>query len=214
MKYIPILFNAEMVQAILNGKKTQTRRPLKPRFRENEAGFQIITNLHSGEFVRVEYYDEFEDTTRYMNPPCNPGDILWVRETWAQYNANGRIIYRADADGRDLAAHYNEYGNREAYWRPSIHMPREAARIFLRVKDVRVERLGEINDEDAIAEGANCKGGKNVGIEEKMRRSAVERFADIWNSTIKHKDYDELSFAASPWVWVITFERCEKPEEW
>ena len=96
----------------------------------------------------------------------------------------------------------------------SFHMPREAARIFLRVTDVRVELLATISDEDAIAEGANCKGSKNIGIEEKMRSNAIERFANIWNSTIKRKDYDKFSFASSPWVWVITFERCDKPEGW
>lgn len=98
-------------------------------------------------------------------------------------------------------------------WRPSIHMPKEAVRIWLKVTDVRVERLQDITDEQAKAEGANWKNGKNVGFEEKMRRTAVERFAEIWNSTIKKSDLDRYGWDANPWVWVIEFERFEKPEE-
>ena len=82
-------------------------------------------------------------------------------------------------------------------------LPREAARLFLRVTGVRVERLQDIDEEGAKAEGANFR----AGIEEKMRRSAVERFAEIWDSTIKRSDRDLYGWAADPWVWVIEFER-------
>jgi hypothetical protein len=88
-----------------------------------------------------------------------------------------------------------------------------AARIWLKVTDVRVERLQDITDDGAKAEGANWKNGKNVGWEEKMRRTAVERFAEIWDSTIKKYDLDSYGWAANSWVWVIEFERCEKPKE-
>ena len=94
-------------------------------------------------------------------------------------------------------------------------MPKEAARIWLKVKDVRAERLQELTEDGAKAEGANRKNGKNVGWEEKMRRTAIERFTEIWDSTIKKSDIDRYSWQANPWVWVIEFERCEKPkEEW
>lgn len=95
----------------------------------------------------------------------------------------------------------------EPKWKPSIYMPKEAARIFLKVTDVRAERLHEIDDEGAKAEGSNFKNGKNVGFEEKMKRSAVDRFAEIWDSTIKKSDLDRYGWEANPWVWVIEFER-------
>ena len=97
-------------------------------------------------------------------------------------------------------------------WRPSIHMPKEAARIWLKVTDVRVERLQEITDDDAIAEGANWRNGKNVGFEEKMRRTAVERFSEIWDSTIKKSDLDRYGWQANPYVFVIEFVKIDKPE--
>lgn len=91
-------------------------------------------------------------------------------------------------------------------------MPKEAARIWLKVTDVRVERLQDITEDGAKAEGANFKNGKNVGFEEKMNRTAIERFTEIWNSTIKKSDFDRYGWNANPWVWVIEFERCEKPK--
>lgn len=93
-------------------------------------------------------------------------------------------------------------------WHPSIHMPREAARLFLRVTSVRAERLQDVDEDQAIAEGANF----HAGIEEKMRRSAIDRFAEIWDSTVKPKDRDLYGWAANPWVWVIKFERISKEE--
>lgn len=98
-------------------------------------------------------------------------------------------------------------------WRPSIHMPKEAARLFIQVTGVRVERLQDISDDGAKAEGANYRNGKPVGFEEKCRRSAIDRFTEIWNSTIKSADLPIYSWDANPWVWVIEFERISKPEE-
>lgn len=184
----PILFNTEMVRAILDGRKSCTRRIIKPQ-----------PTAHYG--------------TQCVIPPYKPGDILYVRETWCGLPVNeaghfrGHPIYYYKADG-DLRPE----GWRGA-WRPSIHMPKEAARIWLKVTDVRVERLQDITDDGAKAEGANWKNGKNVGWEEKMKRTAVERFAEIWDSTIKKSDLDRYGWAANPWVWVIEYERCEKPEE-
>lgn len=208
MKYIPILFNTEMVQAILAGKKTQTRRIAK-------YSAQRVYDFACADGKWYETYNPKYPPGHLIEwylrmgtvGPCMIGDVLWVRETFDDIELGKPWYYKADGDLRP------ECWKGEK-WRPSIHMPREAARIFLRVTDVRVELLATISDEDAIAEGANCKGGKNIGVEEKMRSNAIERFANIWNSTIKRKDYDKFSFASSPWVWVITFERCGKPEGW
>ena len=115
-------------------------------------------------------------------------------------------ITLVDGDGFEL-------GDQRIRWHPSIHMPKEAARLFLRVKNVRVERLQDIDEEGAKAEGANFQEGKHVGVEEKMRCSAVARFAEIWNRTIQPEDIGLYGWDANPWVWVIEFERCEKPEE-
>ena len=129
----------------------------------------------------------------------------------ARGNRTAEIEFKAGGDTICVPA----FGYTPSYgaWKPSIHMPKEAARLFLLVKNVRVERLQDIDEEGAKAEGANFCNGKHVGIEEKMRRSAVERFSDIWNSTIKPADIDLYGWDANPWVWVIEYERCKKPVE-
>lgn len=221
----PILFNTEMVNAILDGRKTQTRRLVKPNFRSDEYGFQIITNTHTGEFVRIEYYDEFENETRWMKQPYEIGDILWVRETWGKLTEcdvfppyephEERFIYRADRGDPD---HF------QAKWHPSIHMPKDAARIFLRVKDVRVEKLHDISVLDAINEGfcrtacdhacANpelgCTDCYNTGWLERLETE----FALLWDNTVNKADLPTYGWDANPWVWVIEFERCVMPEGW
>lgn len=197
----PILFNTEMVRAILDGRKTCTRRVVKP----TPKYFEVNENP-------VYIYDA-EPAMGRIYPPCQPEDVLYVRETWCGLPVNeaghfrGHPIYYYRADG-DLRPE----GWRGA-WHPSIHMPKEAARIWLKVTDVRVERLQDITEDGAKAEGANWKNGRNVGWEEKMQRTAIERFAKIWDSTIKKSDLDRYGWNASPWVWAIEFERCEKPEE-
>ena len=208
----PILFNTEMVRAILDGQKTCTRRVVKTR-RKDACGF-YVTRYSDGSFAGVYEYDEDERMfENQLIPPYKPGDVLYVRETWCGLPVNeaghfrGHPIYYYKADG-DLRPE----GWRGA-WRPSIHMPKEAARIWLKVTDVRVERLQDITDDGAKDEGANWENGQNVGWEEKMKRTATERFAEIWDSTIKKSDLDRYGWAANPWVWVIEFERCEKPEE-
>ena len=192
----PILFNAEMVRAILADQKQVTRRVVKPRYRNGEAGFRIVTNAHTGKYVRVEYFDEWEDETRWMAEPYHPGDILYVRETWAAwsrtYGAVPVLYYKADGNAPDGIK-----------WHPSIHMPREAARIFLRVTDVRVEKLQAMGHEDAEQEGCWCDDG---GL-----AMPLDKFADLWDSTIKPADRALYGWEANPWVWVIEFERCQKP---
>lgn len=188
----PILFNTEMVRAILDGRKTCTRRIIKPQL-----------TAHYG--------------TQCVKPPYQPEDVLYVRETWGIYAESwldaDYFMYKADYPA-DVTTYTHQDGTicDLPRWRPSIHMPKEAARIWLKVTDVKVERLQEINEDEAKAEGANWKNGKNVGVEEKMRRTAVERFSEIWDSTIKKSDLDRYGWQANPLVWAISFERCEKPE--
>ena len=198
----PILFNAEMVRAILDGRKTCTRRVVKTR-RKDACGFYVTKRL-DGSFTGVYEYDE--DGRMFENqliPPYKPGDILYVRETFIQAAAH-TFWYKADD---------KSWVSEGLRWKPSIHMPKEAARIWLKVTDVRVERLQEITEDGAKAEGANWKNGKNVGWEEKMKRTATERFAEIWNSTIKKSDLDRYGWDANPYVFVIEFSKIDKPEE-
>lgn len=173
----PILFNTAMVKAIVAGDKTTTRRICK------DGNMLSIPDMNYYDAYRRTYavhnYSDGEHTAQLSvaerNCPICPKDILYVRETWLK--ADDGYYYRADETSYSRRMR-EDYGYK---WRPSIHMPKEAARLFLRVKDVRVERLQSIDDEGAKTEGANV----GVGWEEKMRRTAIERFAEIWDSTIK-----------------------------
>lgn len=225
----PILFNTEMVRAILDGRKTCTRRlprkQIEEKYLEYEEWVCAVAPPGSTWLSEKEFYEEY--------PPYQLGDILYVRETWQcwrahRYEATADIRFRAGGDDvrlqfangntdsinrSDYDAFINKWFSDYGEWKPSIFMPKEAARIWLKVTDVRVERLQNIIEDGAKAEGANWKNGKNVGWEEKMWRTAIERFAKIWDSTIKKSDLDRYGWNANPWVWVIEFERCEKPKE-
>lgn len=198
----PILFNTEMVKAILEGRKTQTRRIAFPG--DDLREFRS-TNYPEGWWYKGRVFRSFDDFLKYQQSPhCKyrPGDILWVRETWRR--DAGRFMYRANyAVGEKFYRDGREVNIR---WTPSIHMPKEAARIFLRVKDVRVERLQDMDEEAAIAEGfADSSEGTD---------SPLERFSALWDKTVKRDDLREYGCHANPWVWVIEFERIEKPEGW
>lgn len=219
-RVLPILFNTEMVRAILDGRKTVTRRVMKPQPLYYTGRRYLFADEDCQK--KWEDCDNIIETYQYQ-----PGDILYVRETWAfipciectgsdccyktpsyyedkEVESIGCYIYRSG---------FPEYADsKRITWRPSIHMPKEAARIWLKVTDVRVERLQNIDDDGAKAEGANWKNGKHVGFEEKLQRSAIERFAELWDSTIKKADLERYGWNANPFVWVIAFERCEKPE--
>lgn len=207
----PILFNAEMLRAILDGRKTVTRRVV------NCKHLRGLENLTA------------EKIQRACIAPCSIGDILYVRETWG-YDKN-MWIYRADFSDEDL-----EKIACITKWHPSIHMPREAARIFLRVTDVRVERLQDSFTKhggtifEICAEGINipeeCRDcidtygspccidtTEDDGSECGMLDYPRSDFADLWDSTVRNTDREHYGWAANPWVWVIAFERCEKPEE-
>lgn len=224
-RLLPILFNTDMVRAILDGRKTVTRRLMKPQPKSKLC--YTFAGSHKKDIGRWGYPsktahefwgEEFklpediteEELKKKWNPPYHTDDILYVRETWGEGYEEGTYIYKAD----DKLANLPEFKeSSKLIYRPSIHMPKESARIWLKVKNVRLERLQETTEEQAKAEGANWKNGKNIGWEEKMSRTAVERFSEIWNSTIKKSDLDRYGWDANPWVWVIEFERCEKPED-
>lgn len=154
----PILFNTEMVRAILDGRKTVTRRVIKTKHKD-ACGFYVTTRKSDGAFMGVYEYDENEGTwDNPLKPPYEVNDILYVRETWGTYNRNwweaDYFLYRADyPDGATTYEHNTGVMCDLPNWRPSIHMPADAARIFLKVTGVRVERLQEITEEQAKAEG-------------------------------------------------------------
>ena len=187
----PILFNTEMVRAIQEGRKTQTRRiikglPLYPPFLEVDEGRGWLEDSESGTFYALEAFSKVQ-----------PGDVLYVRETWAL--ASYGYIYRADRDSPGFVGR----------WYPSIHMPRKAARIFLKVKDIRAERLQEITSGEAVAEGikSNLRSPSEAA-------DALIAFEELWNGTIKPSDFSRYGWKANPWVWVVEFERINKPNGW
>lgn len=216
----PILFNTEMVQAILDGRKTCTRRVIKPQPDEKHT-YPLGFVTDSTEKKEVGCFgfaaNEYGGSIQYVKPPYRyaPGDILYVRETWCDdrqfthASTPGRYFYKA-----------SESGNFK--WKPSIHMPKEAARIWLKVTDVRVERLQDITEEQACMEGTDpwdevCY--ENNGWHPTFSDpdsggdpNMVNGFHKLWNSTIKKSNLNRYGWDANPWVWVIEFERCEKPE--
>lgn len=196
MRERPILFNTEMVMALLEGRKTCTRRVLKQPFEVHPNGY--ITKPRGNERL-----------CPYI-PPYQPGDILYVRETWCKGSYGDekeKYYYKADDN------------NFFCTWHPSIHMPKEAARIWLKVTNVRVERLQEITGDGCIAEGVypspcrkcNATFGCDTCPDEGYHET--DGFSELWNSTIKKSDLDVYGWLANPYVWVVEFERCEKPPE-
>lgn len=188
----PILFNTDMVRAILNNRKTVTRRVVKPQpsmpYSHEVDGEWFWTSKDSDDDM-MDWWPSYETGLR---PPYRPGDILYVRETWSPvYVRPKRYLYKADAD-----AGKGEGAGLPIKWRPSIHMPREAARLFLRVMDVKVERLQDMQPYDIAFEG--------------FRRQ--RNFIALWDSTIKPEDRALYGWEANPWVWVIEFERITKEE--
>ena len=210
----PILFDTEMVRAILAGQKTCTRRLPNKRVREEYFEYDDWANTVGGSGIKKlsekEFYEQY--------PPYQAGDILYVRETWERFEC-----WNCDGDGRgncpkepkksvlDKTCGCYMYRatdeiSGDAKWHPSIHMPKEAARIWLKVTDVRVERLQKITEGGAEKEG--CR--ESVDSKTKFRTSALLNFYEVWDSTIKKSDIDRYGWQANPWVWVIEFERCGK----
>ena len=194
----PILFNTDMVRAILDGRKGCTRRICKDANEYTVPDMEFY-NADKRTYAVHNFADKEQmeqlSTAERTCPICT-GDILYVRETWKE--APKGYYYYEDWQKDDIAD--------VTKWKPSIHMPKEAARIWLKVTNVRVERLQEITEVQAQAEG--CNSGLLTGA-----CTARGQFEDLWNSTVKKSDLDRYGWDASPWVWVIEFERCEKLEE-
>lgn len=206
----PVLFNTEMVRAILDGKKSCTRRLVKPQPDEKHT-YPLGFVTDSTEKKNVGCFgfgiDEYSGSVQYAKQLYQPGDILYVRETWGEGYEEGTYIYKADDKLANLPS-FSE--SSKLIYHPSIHMPKEAARIWLRVTNVRVERLNEITDKDAEREGTQPDYPFDYDVD---KWPNLEHFKKIWNSTIKKSDLDRYGWDASPWVWVVEFERCEKPED-
>lgn len=214
MKIKPILFSTEMVKAILAARKTQTRRTkgldfinLSPNdYAFN--GFGIEGNVYKPTEFKffISFKNLINKETLNVYYPFIDRDIIWVRESFwnISYVGNSKksFIYRADLT--DAAAEL-------VTWKPSIHMPKEAARIFLKVTNIRVERLNDITEADAIAEGVykyyEDDGGFMNYLVSGARTCARVSFETLWSKINGHE-----SLKSNPWVWVIDFERVEKPE--
>ena len=203
MKERPIIFRAEMVRAILAGRKTQMRRIVKPLH---------MATVHAEQFPILA-----------MCPYGSPGDRLWVRETCRAeaIDDEGLLGVRYVADGRFMPiANTREASDRwvQLYWYrgmegatvPPIHMPRWASRITLEITDVRVERLQDISEADAVAEGCKPIRPELVqdGLIVRLGRSAVEEFRLVWEEI-----HGGGSWEKNPWVWVIEFKKLEQQEQ-
>ena len=239
----PILFNTEMVRAILDGRKSCTRRLMKPQpqsklcytFAGSDTGTWGYPDKTAHEIWGEEYklQDDItkDELNKRWNPPYHTDDILYVRETWEHFECwncegdeRGKCPKEPKKSVLDKTCGCYMYRatdeiNGDAKWHPSIHMPKKAARIWLKVTDVRVERLQEITEDGAKAEGINdewvCSWWRPTYYDPDSGRYPRYRdtFAfDLWDSTIKKSDIDRYGWNANPWVWVIEFERCEKPE--
>jgi hypothetical protein len=209
MRELPILFSTDMVRAILDGIKTQTRRIIKShivdRFVLDSSG-KLLGSYKEGD---VDSYPTIDDA------PYQPGDILYVRETWrcVKYDStDGDLSYGVEF--KDGTRKYFEFDDNERFhqfgkfafkdgWQPSMFMPKEAARIWLEVTDVRVERLQEITEKDAIKEGVR------VGIGGMPYFSCQDAFPALWDSTIKNQDLPLYGWDSNCWVWIYEFKRLE-----
>jgi hypothetical protein len=217
-RVLPILFNSDMVRSLLEGRKTATRRKIDistvEQFAVDKDGKTVIAYVDPGTGDTCSP----EEICRYK-----PGDILYVRETWSfipcigcngdyvrkggPYNcydykaveyddgdsiSDGCFVYRADCEAPERIT-----------WHPSIHMPKQAARIWLEVMDVEVKRLQDISTRGCYREGVDISRG-----------GVFKRFAELWDSTIKKTEIDRYGWRANPWVWVIRFDLCRRPEGW
>lgn len=202
----PILFNTEMVRAILDGRKTVTRRLIKsqPPY-DVQCPLGYCTDGYKSEIGKFAFGSNKDGGKMiFCKPPYQPGDILYVRETWGEGYEEGTYIYRADDKLAGLPT-FKE--SSKLIYHPSIHMPKEVARIWLKVTDVRVELLQEITSEQIGREGVEVEYPHVLNGEEKRYA-----FSTLWNSTVKKYDLDRYGWKANPWVWVIEFDRCEKPK--
>lgn len=226
MSVKPIIYKTEMVRAILDGRKTATRIVIK--LPEGFPKHSRIIGPQSGSGLYTIFTDDpdwelqaLKDNKLTFKPPYEPGDILYVRETYAYCSCSncdgdsgigicsrrdnreeptGCYIYKADNNNL-------EWDDKKTYWNPSIHMPKEAARIWLKVTDVRVEQLQDMGRTDFLKEGLTLPHDEHTDLFLEME------FKHIWDSTIKKKDLPIYGREVNPWVFVIEFERIKKPDE-
>ncbi|MCL3168944.1 hypothetical protein PAG51_21255 [Klebsiella pneumoniae] len=228
MKERGMIFNGEMVRAILDGRKTQTRRIMKPQPEPCPRGGHWWPSNVFKTMLHVE--DEMQNGKGgwggLVGDACPFGDVgdrIWVRETWAEAGASAPDLklYRANYPEHVPSIYENVPPAEEIRWTPSIHMPRWASRILLEITDVRVERLNAISPEDAESEGLECTNFTGFGdepglpsypepdvyfdpLKKQWKEYPPEAFAGLWESI-----YGEGSWQANPWVWVIEFKRVE-----
>lgn len=213
-RVLPILFNTEMVRAILDGRKTVTRRVIN---QEKYLGVLQSPSRRCNPEIPDEYYIK-----RLVDPPYEEGDTLYVRESWAfpkcivckqidchkmpitrcedDVSVEGCYIYRADHPHPKWIT-----------WKPSIHMPKAAARIWLRVTDIKIQRLQDMTLDDFLREGVVML-PEAFNDPENVYQQARTDFIDIWDSTIPKGQQALYGWNANSWIWAIEFERCEKPE--
>lgn len=203
----PILFSTPMVQAILREGKTQTRRMVKTP--KGAFGFMIAKNS-IGNITALYGYDENERTERsdgrewlIQCPYGHIGDILWVRETW---NENFFTVDHTMREQHEYQYKADGYGDKKMKWKPSIFMPREACRIRLEITNIRVERLQNISEEDAIAEGVEIVKSPDGYFKNYYGRkgfsTARDSYISLWNKINGNGSWDN-----NPWVWIIEFKR-------
>lgn len=211
MKERPMMFNAEMVRAVLDGRKTQTRRIMKNQPCESVVGGAVsVRNVGGG----YQWFADDGDSCVFHCPIGAVGDRIWVRETFG--DCGERLVYRADT--------YDGAHCKVKRWTPSIHMPRWASRITLEITGVRVERLNDISHEDAGREGIHTEVWDQTVVARNY--AAEDEFFQFWSESMPHyvemnelfrasfhslwqSIYGEESWQANPWVWVIEFKRIE-----
>jgi hypothetical protein len=232
MKYIPILFSTAMVQALLAGRKTMTRRVIKPQPNMSEGRYDGISELDFEDCTEechfLEHTENGKPLERYYNlgkcPYGKVGDVLWVRENYKLYINYDNQVY-VQFEGRETFDVYNKKDislstlqkivarklkPNEWHSCPSIHLYKEFASIFLKITDIRVERLQDIGEQEAVKEGISNNETKYYDYlrKEFITESAYHSFFTLWESI-----NGEASWDANPWVWVIKFEQIEKPED-
>lgn len=215
-----------MVQAILDDRKRQTRRIVRPQPVDAAicAGKLLDTTGHHDkkDIGKIAFTDLDYKYAQYVKLPFEKGDIMYVRETWFKnyYHEYGKYFYRADGETIQIPLIYggtSEFSRTDGLrWKPSIHMPREAARIFLRVTDIQIERIQDITDESMIGEGIwevypnrwhylnPCELESYTGT---FANTSKQAFMWLWNHVNAKQGY---GWAVNPWVWAYEFERCEE----
>ena len=218
MKEYPILFSTQMVRAILDGTKTQTRRPIPVMPKENQS-IHHIEEIDKYCFVTKHENGKVSGISEYFRRPYNVGDRLWVRETYRPIDGQTGELISVDykADPPEKWERLGDVVGTPVKWRPSIHMPRSASRLTLAITDIRAEPLPDISDEDAIREGIYrsveivepCESKYPISTDwdgyEAMLPPGVARcdFARMWRSIYPN---GPKSWDMAPWVWVIDFE--------